>query len=136
MESEGWFEKNFGRVAILVWSNLDLILSIALWVVIISFFPHETENLRYDTIAQISGGLLLVTVGIAAFFGHDKKVIKRLKDRRSWFYSAYIPSLFAALTILSIFLGIKKITVLLFIYAIFSTLAVSLAVISEVFKLE
>ncbi|MBI5046349.1 hypothetical protein HZC07_01310 [Candidatus Micrarchaeota archaeon] len=136
MEQEGFFGKWFPKIFIILISNLDLIISIGIILILITYFDRNLTAIDTSTIAQISGGLLLVTVGVAAFFGHDKKIIEKLSTRKTWMYAAYIPSISAGLTIVSTFMGNQTVTVFLFIYAISSTLSISYSVIGQVFKLE
>jgi len=136
MGQEGFFENIFGKIASLALSNLDLLLSVIVWFILIVYFQSSISSLDPGTIAQVSGGLLLVTVGVAAFFGHNKNVVRRLKTRNTWLYSAYIQSISAGMTIISIFFGQINITLFLFLYSIISTLSLSYAVITEVFELD
>jgi hypothetical protein len=130
MANEGFFEKNFGGILSYIIDNLDLIFAILIWALMIKFFPESICVLSRDMIVQISGGLLLVTIGIAAFFGQNPKVTERLSARKTWIYAALIPTLFAAITILLTLIDLPEYALFSFLYSIFSTIGVSYQIIN------
>jgi len=79
--SEGFYRKNFGRVVLLIGQNLDFLTAIIIAFILIKYFTNWNEILTFPILFEASTALLLVTIGIAAFFGQNKKAMYDLLPR-------------------------------------------------------
>jgi len=131
----GFFENTFGRIATVLITNLDLLLSIGIWAISVSFYSKSINEVDRNSLIQVAGSLVLVTIGVAAFFGRDKEVIEKIASKRTWIFAAYLPALTAGVAILFLLLDFREIGIFFFIYSIISTLGVSYSILKLTLKL-